>query len=68
MDGRTAAPLAAPRAGRWTAPVFLALAQLMIALGATITNVALPSVGPRHILPREFRRTRDNTQVWSSVT
>ena len=44
MDGRTAAPLAAPRAGRWTAPVFLALAQLMIALDATITNVALPSV------------------------
>jgi hypothetical protein len=28
----------------------------MIALDATITNVALPSVGPRHILPRVGRR------------
>ena len=68
MDGRTVAPLAAPRAGRWTALVFHVLAQLMIALDATITNVAPPSVGPHHILPREFRRISDNTQFWSSAT
>ena len=37
---------AAPRAAtqRWLGPVFVALAQLMIALDATIMNVALPSL------------------------
>ena len=38
-------PASAPRAtGRWVALVFIALAQLMVALDATIVNIALPSV------------------------
>ncbi|MET8248253.1 MFS transporter [Streptomyces sp. NPDC005202] len=33
----------APDAGRWKALVFIALAQLMVVLDATIVNIALPS-------------------------
>lgn len=36
-------PVAGPDPRRWTALVFVALAQLMIALDATIMNIALPS-------------------------
>ena len=35
--------IGAPLAGRWTALAFMALAQLMIALDATIVSIALPS-------------------------
>ncbi|MDG9707699.1 MFS transporter [Streptomyces sp. DH10] len=37
------APAASPDAGRWKALVFIALAQLMVVLDATIVNIALPS-------------------------
>lgn len=38
------APLApAPSQHRWTALIFIAMAQLMVALDATIVNIALPS-------------------------
>ncbi|MFF0202594.1 MFS transporter, partial [Streptomyces sp. NPDC005017] len=33
----------APDPGRWKALVFIALAQLMVVLDATIVNIALPS-------------------------
>ncbi|MBO0703218.1 MAG: MFS transporter, partial [Candidatus Dormibacteraeota bacterium] len=36
-------PAEAPAAGRWTALSFMALAQLMIALDATVVSIALPS-------------------------
>lgn len=36
-------PTEAPMASRWTALAFIALAQLMIALDATIVSIALPS-------------------------
>jgi EmrB/QacA subfamily drug resistance transporter len=36
-------PDAAPDASRWKALVFIALAQLMVVLDATIVNIALPS-------------------------
>ncbi|MFF2846765.1 MFS transporter [Streptomyces sp. NPDC058001] len=39
--GRTALPSADPK--RWKALVFIALAQLMVVLDATIVNIALPS-------------------------
>ncbi|MGI5224665.1 MFS transporter [Actinoallomurus sp. CA-142502] len=44
-DGTTAAPPAAQSAvpRRWTALLFIALAQLMVVLDATIVNIALPS-------------------------
>lgn len=38
-----AKPAPAPDAGRWKALVFIALAQLMVVLDATIVNIALPS-------------------------
>ena len=37
------APAAEPDSGRWKALVFIALAQLMVVLDATIVNIALPS-------------------------
>ncbi|MFH8660864.1 MFS transporter [Streptomyces afghaniensis] len=37
------APAASPDPGRWKALVFIALAQLMVVLDATIVNIALPS-------------------------
>ncbi|MEU3251246.1 MFS transporter [Streptomyces sp. NPDC006997] len=41
IPGVSAAP--APEPGRWKALVFIALAQLMVVLDATIVNIALPS-------------------------
>jgi EmrB/QacA subfamily drug resistance transporter len=38
-----ASPVLAPDPGRWKALVFIALAQLMVVLDATIVNIALPS-------------------------
>lgn len=46
MTARTRSPETpdgARRAGRWTALAFMALAQLMIALDATVVSIALPS-------------------------
>ena len=40
-NGTVAAPQTVPR--RWTALLFIALAQLMVVLDATIVNIALPS-------------------------
>ncbi|MEV5317123.1 MFS transporter [Streptomyces sp. NPDC052687] len=39
----SATPVPAPDPGRWRALIFIALAQLMVVLDATIVNIALPS-------------------------
>lgn len=40
----------APDAGRWKALVFIALAQLMVVLDATIVNIALPSADRKSVV------------------
>lgn len=43
QTARSVPGASAPDANRWTALVFIALAQLMVVLDATIVNIALPS-------------------------